>query len=460
MEAREKKFKIEAEKYGFDSAYRKTINHNLNQYKKAVVKGKNFYSSLDKAKDSASRVKDYVLNNLDKLLIQFEKNALQNGIEVVWAKDINTALDHVKNIVEKEEAKLVVKSKSMISEELELNDFLEKNGVRSVETDLGEFIVQQADEKPFHILTPAMHKSKEDVAKLFKEKYDTPENASPEEITKFVRKILREEFMQADIGISGANFLIADTGSIALTENEGNGLMTTAWPRVHLAITGVEKILPSLSDLDLFWNLVSVVGTGQNITAYNSIISGPKRDSETDGPEKMYLILLDAGRTNLFDQKDHFAALKCIRCGACLNYCPVYKTIGGHTYNTVYSGPIGSVISMYLESSENAGHLNFASSLCGKCTEVCPVKIPLHKMLLLNRKKLVEKGHKAKFENTFFKYYKRYMLKRKKLDRMSSRWKNKAMRSIGKKAWGDRREAPVFAKDSFNKRWKIKNHDL
>ena len=456
MEGREKKFRLKSEEYGFNSDYRNTINHNLKQYSKAVEKGKNFYSSLDNAKSSASKVKDYVLSNLDKLLIEFEKNALKNGIEVLWASTINEAVEHVIDIVGKEEAKLVVKSKSMISEELELNHVLETNGVKSVETDLGEFIVQQADEKPFHILTPAMHKSKEDVAKLFKEKFDTPENASPKEITKYVRKILREEFMNADIGISGANFLIADSGSIALTENEGNGLMTTAWPKVHLAITGVEKILPSITDLDLFWNLVSVVGTGQNITAYNSIISGPKKENESDGPEKMYLILLDAGRTNLFDQKDHSDALKCIRCGACLNYCPVYKTIGGHTYDTVYSGPIGSVISMYLEGSEDAGHLNFASTLCGKCTEVCPVEIPLHRMLLLNRKKLVEAGKKAKYEKTFLKYYKRYMLKRKRLDRVSSSWKNRAMNTIGKKAWGERRDLPVFAKESFTQKWKKK----
>ena len=299
-----------------------------------------------------------------------------------------------------------------------------------------------------------MHKSREDVAKLFNEKFETPENASPELITKFVRKYLREKFVKADIGISGANFLIAETGSIALTENEGNGLMTVSWPKVHLVIAGIEKIIPRVSDLDLFWNLVSVVGTGQKITAYNSIISGPKEDDEDDGPDKMYLVLLDAGRTRVFAEEDHFAALKCIRCGACLNYCPVYKTIGGHTYDTVYSGPIGSVLSMYLENNENKGYLNFASSLCGKCTEVCPVQIPLHRLLLLNRKKLVEKGNKANFEKTFFRYYKRFMLKRRRLDRLSSKWKNRAMKNMGGKVWGPRRAPLVFAKESFNKRWK------
>ena len=454
MEEREKNFRQMSEKLGFDDKYRKTISHNINQYENAVNRGVKFFSSLDNAKNNASEIKSYVLNNLDKLLIEFEKNAIENGINVLWAGSISEAVDHLTRIVEEEEAELVVKSKSMISEELEINEVLDKKGVRSVETDLGEFIVQQAGEKPFHILTPAMHKSKEDVAALFKEKYDLPEDSTPNEITKFVRKVLREEFMKADIGITGANFLVADTGSIALTENEGNGLMTMSWPRIHVAITGIEKLVPSLTDLDLFWNIVSAVGTGQNVTAYNSIISGPRAENEVDGPEKVYLILFDGGRTNLYAQKDHYEALKCIRCGACLNYCPVYQTVGGHTYGTVYSGPIGSVISMYLENSEDAGFLNFASSLCGKCTEVCPVEIPLHKMLLLNRKKLVEEGHRGSVEKTFFKYYKRFMLKRKRLERVGASWKNRAMKSVGSRAWGDRRMPPVFARESFNKRWR------
>lgn len=457
MELSEKKFKEDSEKYSFDKDYRKTIQHNIKQYENAVDTGVRYFSSLENAKKNASDLKNYVLNNLDKLLIEFEKNALENGIKILWASTISDAVDHVVRIVEEEEAELVVKSKSMISEELELNDVLEKKGLRSVETDLGEFIVQQAGERPFHILTPAMHKSKEDVAALFKEKYELDENSTPEDITKFVRKVLREEFLNADVGITGANFLIAETGSLALTENEGNGLMTVSWPKTHIAISGIEKIIPSLTDIELFWNLVSVIGTGQNITAYNSIISGPKRDGEIDGPEKMYLILLDAGRTDLFEEKDHNEALKCIRCGACLNYCPVYKAVGGHTYGTVYSGPIGSVISMYLENSKESGYLNFASSLCGKCTEVCPVNIPLHRLLLLNRKKLVESGQKGNVEKTFYKYYKRYMLKRKRLDRVGAGWKNRAMRSFGVKAWGTRRELPVFAKENFNKRWKNKH---
>jgi len=459
MNSREKQFLIDSESVSFDLRKRETINHNIGKYKQAVIKGKHYFSDLEKAKKTAGSVKDYVINNLDQLLIRFEKEAKENNMEVLWAKDANEVIKQVLTIAKQHDVKLVVKTKSMVSEEIELNKALEENKIRSLETDLGEFIVQTAGEKPFHILTPAMHKSKEDVAELFHEKFGTKEDASPEELTRYVRKFLREQFVQADMGITGANFLLAENGSIALTENEGNGLLTMSWPKTMVVIAGIEKILPSVSDLDLFWPLVSVMGTGQNMTAYNSIISGPRSEDETDGPEKVYVILFDGGRSRLFDEEDHSLALKCIRCGACLNYCPIYLNIGGYSYDTVYTGPIGSVISMYLDGSEDTGHLNFASSLCGKCTEVCPVDIPLHKLLLLNRKKLVEGGHAGFVEKTGMKYYQKYMMKRSKLEHIGSGLKNFGMKNFGKKTWGPRRAPLEFPKESFAKRWMKKSRE-
>jgi L-lactate dehydrogenase complex protein LldF len=458
MEGREKIFKTESEKVGFDLKQRKIINHNIGKYTVAVEKGKNYFSSLQNAKDQASNIKDYVVNNLDQLLTRFEKKARKNNMEVLWAEKAQDVIGHVKRIAESQDAKLVVKTKSMVSEELELNKHLKEAGIESLETDLGEFIVQTADEKPYHILTPAMHKSKEDVAKLFNEKFGTNPEATPNELTAYVRKFLREQFMKADIGITGANFLIADTGSVALTENEGNGLMTASWPKTLIIIAGIEKVLPGIEDLELFWPLVSVMGTGQYLTAYNSLISGPKDHPDKDGPEKVFLILFDGGRSRLYDEDDHYEALKCIRCGACLNYCPVYKNIGGFTYNTVYTGPIGSVISKYLDDSQDTGFLNFASSLCGKCTEVCPVKIPLHDLLLLNRSKMVENGESAAAEKLGMKYFKKIMLKRKKLDRISAGMKNFGMNTFGSKLWGKRRSALVFSKKSFSQKMREKQH--
>ncbi len=457
MGPKEKEFKVQSEKVGFDLKHRNTIQHNMGKYYKAVERGKSYFSDLEKAKEKAGLIKDYVVNHLDQLLLNFEKNAKENNIEVLWASKAEDVIKQVIAITKKHRVKSVVKTKSMVSEELELNKVLEENNIKSLETDLGEFIVQIAGEKPYHILTPAMHKSKEDITELFNEKFGTAADASVDDITKYVRKFLREQFVQADMGITGANFLIADTGSIALTENEGNGLMTVSWPETMVVIAGFEKIIPGIMDLDLFWPLLSVSGTGQYLTAYNSIISGPRTEDEKDGPVNMYVILFDGGRTNIYAEKEHHLALKCIRCGACLNYCPVYQNIGGYTYDTVYSGPIGSVISMYLDDSKNKGYLNFASSLCGKCTEVCPVKIPLHRLLLLNRKKLVDEGKSGFIENEGYKYFGKYMSSRKKLEKIKSKWKNRAMKTVGKKIWGPRRSALNFSKESFSKRY-TKNH--
>ena len=347
----------------------------------------------------------------------------------------------------------MVKSKSMTTEEIELNEALEKNNIESLETDLGEYIVQIAGEKPYHIVTPAMHKSRDDIAKLFNKKFNTPRESTPEELTSFVRDKLREKFVNADIGITGGNFLIADTGALCLTENEGNGLLSVSFPKVHIAVVGIEKIIPSLTDLDLFWPLLSSHGTGQNITVYNSIITGPRQEGETDGPDEMYLVLLENNRSEILKHEEQRLALSCIRCGACLNGCPVYKNIGGHTYATTYSGPIGSVITPYLKGMKDYKHLSFASSLCGKCTEVCPVKIPLHELLLNNRNESVKEGYSKSMDKISMFGMSKILLKRKRMDFFSAGMKNLALQMFIKKVWGPRRELPKIAKKSFREMW-------
>jgi L-lactate dehydrogenase complex protein LldF len=454
MENKVKTFHTKSEKVAFDREHRRIINHNIGQYDKAVNRGRNFFSDMDNAREQASKIKDYCLQEFEQLLIRFEKNARGNGCEVEWAADASDVYKVIGKIIASEDVRTVVKMKSMLSEELEINDFLEKNRVESFETDLGEFIVQLAGEKPYHIVTPAMHQSKESVAELFHQKYNLDPSSKPEEIAGFVRDFLREKFMNAQMGITGANFIIPETGSIGLTENEGNGMMTFSWPRILVVIAGIERIVPELKDLDLFWPLLAVHGTGQHVTAYNTILSGPARKTEGDGPERMVVILYDGGRTNLFQDSAMQSALKCIRCGSCLNACPVYKNIGGHTYQTTYTGPIGSVVSMYMDGSRDTGFLNFASTLCGKCTEVCPVKIPLHKLLLINRRKIVDSSDSLGVERFFFRNYKKYMLKRRRLERLSPKWKNKAMTTLGIKVWGPRRDPLVFAKESFHAMWK------
>lgn len=336
---------IEAsENKSFDIVHRKTIRHNITQYDKKVIQGKHQFTNLELAKTRAAALKQKTIDNLEKYLIDFEGNFTRRGGKVIWAVDTEEAIREALQIMQKANAKTVVKAKSMVTEEIDFNHALEEKGIESIETDLGEYIVQLRNESPYHIVTPAMHLSKEDVAKTFHEKKNTPLNWSPEEITHFVRKELRNKYSKAEVGVSGGNFLIADIGAVAVTENEGNGVMSAAFPKIQIAIVGIEKMIPSLADLDLFWPLLSTYGTGQQLTVYNTIYTGPKQAGETDGPEEMYIILLDNGRSTLLAETEQRRALSCIRCGACLNACPVYQTIGGHSYGTPYSGPIGSII--------------------------------------------------------------------------------------------------------------------
>ena len=402
MNTEQKIFNEKVEKKAFDKTHRKIINFNIGKYNSKVPIGKQQYSNLELAKKRAAHYKHQVINELDKHLTHFEMNFTNRGGKVIWAEDADQASKAVLDILQSKAAKKIVKSKSMITEEIELNELLEKNGIESLETDLGEYIVQLAGEKPYHIITPVMHKSKEIIAELFHKLFDTPIDSSPEYLTNFVREKLREKFINADAGITGANFIVAKEGAIALTENEGNAMMSFSFPKVHIAIAGIEKVVPSMEALHTIWPLLSTMGTGQNITVYNSLLLGPKKKGEEDGPEEMYVILVDNGRTKLLAQEKQRAALTCIRCGACLNGCPVYRNIGGHAYGTVYSGPIGSVITPHLKGF-NYKHLSYASSLCGKCSEVCPVKIDLHKLLLQNRNDAVLKKH-TNFSDRFTMY--------------------------------------------------------
>lgn len=443
-----------AESKTFDENHHRKLLFNITQYDKKVIDGKKQYSKLELARTRAASLKQKVIENLEHYLSDFESAFKKRGGQVIWAQDGTEALKEINKILKKGNTKTVVKSKSMSTEEIHLNTALEREGIESIETDLGEYIVQLRNEPPYHIVTPAMHLSKEDVAKTFNEKQGTPIDWGPPQIVAHVRKLLREKYTKAEAGITGGNFLIADVGGVAITENEGNALNSVAHPKIHITIVGIEKIIPSLADLDLFWSLLATHGTGQNLTVYNNILTGPRQPGETDGPEEMYVVLIDNGRTNLLAQKEQRRALSCIRCGACLNGCPVYKNIGGHAYGTTYSGPIGSVISPFYNGVDEFKHLSFASSLCGKCTEVCPVKIDLHHLLLLNRKDFVEDGKKSKSEDLVWFAWKKAMLKRKAMERGGARTKNFMLKQFFKKTWGDRRELPKVAPQSFNEIWK------
>jgi len=438
-----------------DKEHRRKIKFNIGKYNAVVPNGKQQFSELELARERAKNIKWKTIETLDKQLETFEANITKRGAKVIWAEDAEQALQEIKKICEEKNCKTLVKSKSMVTEEIHLNHFLEQNGIESVETDLGEYIQQLDGEPPYHIVTPAMHKSKEDVAKLFAEKLGTDPKSTPEQLTLVARKVLREKYVQAEVGVTGANFIISDVGGIALTENEGNARLSCAWPKTHIVIAGIEKVIPSMADLGLFWPLLSTYGTGQKVTVYNTIITGPRQSNEKDGPEDMYVILLDNGRTNILASEIHRESLYCIRCGACLNACPVYKTIGGHSYEATYSGPIGSVITPHLKDMGEWKHLSYASSLCGNCTQVCAVRINLHELLLENRNESVKEGHGNFTEKMVWKMWAMAMQHRSWLNLAGGGLKTKAINIIGK-AWTAHRGSLDFPKKTFNQQWKEK----
>lgn len=447
-------FLADSEKKAFDLVHRAILAHNIGKYNEAVVRGKRQYSNLELARRRASMRRYRAIENMEDLLKDFEHHFSRHGGKVLWAQDAEEARKAVLDVLEKNYVKLVVKSKSMVSEEIGLTEFLEKNGIETIETDLGEYIVQLTNDKPYHIITPIMHRSAADVAKIFHEKFGLPETSTPAEITAFVRGTLREKFQKAQAGITGANFLVAGSGAVALSENEGNGVLSMSMAPVHIVVTGIDKIIPSLDDLDLFWPLLATYGTGQQVTVYNSLVNGPRRKDESDGPTQMFVVLVDNGRTKLLSHVPQRRALSCIRCGACLNACPIYHNIGGHAYGNVYSGPIGAVITPLMRGLDEYKHLSYASSLCGKCTEVCPVNIDLHQQLLNNRNLSVREGLGSKWEKWAMRGFKKFMGKRKWLDMAGAGLKNLGIQMFFGKSLGKRRTLPRVAPKSFHDRWK------
>jgi L-lactate dehydrogenase complex protein LldF len=436
-----------------DLEHRRKINFNIGKYNASVPKGKEQFADVHLARERAKNTKWRAIETLDQQLEEFELNFTKRGGKVIWAENSDQAIEEILKICTAKNCKSVVKSKSMVTEEIHLNAALEKNGIESVETDLGEYIQQLDGEAPYHIVTPAMHKNKEDVARLFNKKLGTPIDFTPEQLTLKAREILREKYTQAEVGVTGANFIISDIGGIAVTENEGNARLSCAFPKTHIVIVGIEKMIPSLTDLGLFWPLLSTFGTGQKITVYNTIVTGPKQDNESDGPEEMYVILLDNGRTNILQNPKQRESLYCIRCGACLNACPIYKNIGGHAYGATYSGPIGSVITPHLQGMEEFKHLSYASSLCGNCTEVCAVKINLHELLLENRHESVEGGATTFTERMAWKAWRIASLKRGFMNLGGGSLKNKVVNGMFK-GWNKSRSDLNFSQKTFNQLWK------
>ena len=450
-------FLQDSEAKAFDREHRRKIRFNIGKYDAAVSAGLKLYHDHELARDRGAYLKATVLEKLDEYLLQFEAAFTARGGRVVWARDAAEALAEIGKLTKARHTKTVVKAKSMTTEEIHLNQYLATQGIESVETDLGEYIVQLNGERPYHIVTPAMHLSKADINDIFVKHLGTESTDDAQQLVLTARHLLRGKYTAAEVGVTGGNFLVAKEGAVAVTENEGNARLSATFPKLHIAIVGIEKVIPQLTDLDLFWPLLSTSGTGQQVTVYNTLYFGPRQPDEVDGPEEMVVILLDNGRTTLLAQPDKRAALRCIRCGACLNVCPVYKNIGGHTYETTYSGPIGSVISPHLSGLPEHKHLSYASSLCGACTTVCPVRIPLHNLLLLNRKQSVEEGHAPAEERAAIGLWRWSMQHRWVLDLLPVKLKDWSLgRLLGQVGWSKRRASLHIGGPSFRQLWQAR----
>ncbi len=422
-------------------------------------------------RSQANALKKHTIENLDYYLEQFEAKVAAHGGKVIYCKEGQEVAEFILELAKEKRAELIVKSKSMTTEEIDLNERLEHHHLASVETDLGEYILQLAHERPYHIVAPALHKTRFQVAELFSRELGVPNETVIERQTMIARSVLREKFLTADIGISGANFLVADSGAVVLVENEGNARLTTSAPKIHVAVAGIEKLIPRAQDLAVFLKLLARSATGQRLTVYTSFLSGPRRANEIDGPEEFYVVLLDNGRTRLLADRGKRESLYCIRCGACLNHCPVYRKIGGHSFPWVYSGPIGAIITPQFLGITHEPGLPFASSLCGACAEVCPVKIDIPKILLDLRsevKKAEAKEGRGRLEKLAFRIWAWVMCHPRIYEMLGKAassfappepggWIRSAsgLLNIGPlRAWLSQRDLPPPPSTSFRERWR------
>ena len=386
--------------------FKERVNDALsNDFKvKAIQKAQDVFFAKRKAlveqvpeweefREEAAQIRDHVLKNLDYYINQFAENAEKAGAHVYFAKDADEANGYVMDIVRAKNAKMVVKGKTMMSEEIDMNHVLLDAGVDVNETDLAEFILQTADwNPPSHIVVPALHFARGRIRETFHEKLGYDGTEDPEEMTRFVRKRIRERFLNADIGFTGCNFAVAETGTVTIISNEGNGRMSSSMPKTMITLMGMERLVPDFRALDVMMELLVRSSVGAKISNYYSMITGPAKKGEADGPEELHIIIIDNGRTNILGGEFE-TMLRCIRCGACMNICPVYRQITGHAYGSIYPGPMGAVLTPLLVGYEKAGDLPYASTLCGECWEHCPVKIPLHELLLKHRVNIADKAH-------------------------------------------------------------------
>ncbi|HUB26199.1 MAG TPA: LutB/LldF family L-lactate oxidation iron-sulfur protein [Tepidisphaeraceae bacterium] len=422
----------------------------------------------DALRDLAGQIRQHAIDHLDYYLDQLKTAVERNGGHFYVAANAERARQMILEIAKAADCRRVIKSKSMVSEEIGLTAHLESGGLEVVESDLGEFIAQISHDRPSHIVAPIVHKNKASIAKLFSEYFGTPYTDDPQALTLQARQHLREKFRHADMGITGANFLVAETGQVVTVENEGNVRQSVTTPRVLVSVSGIEKVIPRLIDLSVLIKLLARSATGQPMTIYTNLYGGPRAPGEKDGPQEFHLVLIDNGRSEIVAGQ-YRQTLRCIRCGACLNACPVYRTIGGHAYGGVYSGPIGALITPLMNGLREFRDLPRASSLCGACYEVCPVRIDIPRHLINLRRDILRRKLTGRGQRLIFRLW-AGMLRSPRLYRWISRWQEKKLRRRARDGWIDRlpgpasgwtevRDMPAPAEETFHQRWKKRKHD-
>lgn len=421
-------------------------------------------------RDVGEEIRQHALENLDYYLEQLSDNVEKRGGKVYFAQTAEEANDYVKKIVLQKEAKKVVKSKSMVTEEIGLNEVLQNEGLEVVESDLGEWILQLDDDPPSHIVAPALHKDRKRIQEVFAEKRGYKGSSEPKELAQFAREQLRQDFLTADIGITGCNFAVAESGAITLVTNEGNGRLATTLPDTHIAVMGMERVVPTWEELDILVSLLTRAAVGQKLTSYITCMIATRLENEVDGPSDFHLVIVDNGRSKILGTEFQ-SALQCIRCAACINVCPVYRHIGGHAYGSIYPGPIGAVLTPLLDGYEEHEDLPYASSLCAACTEACPVKIPLHELLIRHREVIVEKRHDASLSERVMMAGFGQWASNPTLYKTSTKLASPALKPWSKqgtiangpgplKGWTDTRDFPAPSKQSFRAWYKACKEDI
>ena len=438
----------------FDEEHWQKINYSTGCYENSFAKGKVNYRNMDLEKQRAYTLRNKSLLGLEKLLVDFETHFTENGGKVLWARNADDALTMIFDLIRKEKANAISRSHSTVLDEIGLNSFLERKNIGVVETEVARFVLHAAQKKPYHPVSPSIQLSKEENNAILTGTYKLKPVSTAKQMVNFVRHQVAIETKDVPVCITGANFLLSDTGGVVLTENEGNILKSTSKAKVHIVVAGIAKVIPSIDDLSVLLPLLSLHASGQSMVSCNTITFGPTK--QANGPEQMYVILLDNNRSELLSHEKQRKVMSCIHCGACVSVCPIYKNIGGYSYGTKHIGPMGTVMTPLMEGLEDYNHLNAACSLCGKCTEICPVKIPLDDLIIENRHlSITKKTGNQKFES-MLKTMIWHCKTRKKMDGPLFLKKIELKRFLGP-FWGERRTLPEFASKSFSQLWKERN---